>query len=457
MKKLLAEELRDDPRIKEAKNLLLAALQDHTASINHIEPADPERVKYYQNLIERMGQARGAPLFYPFLGSGIGNGSFVELLDGSIKYDMITGIGVHFMGHSSPEMAEAAFDAALSDTIMQGNLQQNRESLEVMDLLIKTSGLPHCFLTTSGVMANENAVKVAFQHNQPAARILAFEHCFAGRSWSFSQVTDKPAYRVGLPLNVNVDYVPYYDEAHPEASTELAIRTLKKHIERYPKSHAVMIFELVQGEAGFYVGSRPFFEALMKICKENNIAVFSDEIQTFARTAALYAFQYFQLEEYVDILAIGKLSQVCATLFRDSYAPKPGLLSQTFTGSSSSLFACRTLLDLLIHGDYYGKTGRMAEIHERFEKHLKSIENEFPGKIKGPYGIGAMIAFTPGDGKHETTLKFVHELYNAGVLSFIAGNNPTRVRFLVPALVITDEQIDAVMQIVRTTIQNVIY
>ena len=33
----------------------------------------------------------------------------------------------------------------------------------------------------------------------------------------------------------------------------------------------------------------------MSICHENQIAVFADEIQTFARTHALFAFQHFDL------------------------------------------------------------------------------------------------------------------------------------------------------------------
>ena len=157
---------------------------------------------------------------------------------------MITGIGVHHLGHSHPLLTQAALDAALGDTIMQGNLQQNGESAALAHELIAISHLPHCFLSTSGVMATENALKIAFQKNAPAQRILAFEHCFTGRTLSMSQITDKPQFREGLPLNVLVDYVPFYDNNKPEESTELAIRQLKNHIARYPKGHAVMIFEL---------------------------------------------------------------------------------------------------------------------------------------------------------------------------------------------------------------------
>ncbi len=81
----------------------------------------------------------------------------------------------------------------------------------------------------------------------------------------------------------------------------------------------------------------------MTLCRENHIAVCCDEVQTFGRLPKLFAFQYFGLEDLVDIVSIGKLSQVCATLFRKEFKPKAGLLSQTFTGSTSSLHAARVI------------------------------------------------------------------------------------------------------------------
>lgn len=453
MKNLIIEDLKSDPRVIQAKHLLVEAIQDHGKGIKGIKPSDPERMIGYEELIQSLSIARGIPLFYPYLGSGFGKGSLVELLDGSIKYDMITGIGVHYLGHFHEAIIEANFEAACTSTVMQGNLQQNLESLSLMEKLIKLSGLAHCFLTTSGVMANENAVKVAFQKNTPANRILAFDHCFAGRTLTFSQVTDKPSFREGLPLNLQVDYIPFYDEKRPNESQELAIKMLRNYIERYPRSHAVMIFELIQGEAGFYVGSRSFFETLMKICKENKIAVFADEVQTFARTPQLFAFNHFELEKYIDILAIGKLSQVCATLFTDEYTPKPGLLSQTYTGSSSSIFASLALLKVLTEGNFFGEKGRIQEVHNRFLKHFEEIENEDPDLISGPYGIGGMIAFTPYNGNTQVAIRFAEVLFQNGVIGFIAGSNPTRIRFLVPIVSITDEEIDEVMKIVKHTLK----
>lgn len=450
---LAATRLARDPRLDEAKQLLLAAVAEHQSGIVGIKPPNPLLAKSYQEVLDSFAQVRGAKLWYPYLGSGIGNGAFVELMDGSVKYDFISGIGVHYLGHSHSQLIESSIDAAISNTIMQGHLQQNEESLRFSEMLVKASGLDHCFLTSSGAMANENALKIALQKNSPASRILSFERAFAGRTLALSQITDKPAFRVGLPSTLSVDYVPFYNPEHPEESTQAAVTVLKKHIARYPKQHAAMVFELVQGEGGAYPGSHDFFKALMTILKENHIAVFADEVQTFGRTERLFAFQHFGLEEFVDIVSVGKLSQVCATLFRGEYQPKAGLLSQTFTGSTAVIRAAIVIVSTLLNEGYYGPDGKNSRIHRHFADGLTALSKKFPNLIKGPFGIGTMIAFTPFGGDTDRVYKYSHELFEAGVLSFVAGANPTRIRFLVPAGAVTTKDIDAVLNIIETTLR----
>ena len=123
-----AEQLRSDPRLSEAKQLILDTVADYQQHLVNVRPANPEREPAYQEMLTAFGEIRGGALYFPYLASGLGNGPFVELADGSVKLDMITGIGVHGFGHSHPRMVEAGIDAALSDTVMQGNLQQGPES-----------------------------------------------------------------------------------------------------------------------------------------------------------------------------------------------------------------------------------------------------------------------------------------------------------------------------------------
>jgi 4-aminobutyrate aminotransferase-like enzyme len=457
---LKADAFTSDPRVIESKRLLLEALADHQKDLSEVQPLNSNLKVSYTQLLEEFAELRGGPLFYPYLGSGFGNHALVELADGSVKYDFITGIGVHSLGHCHPALVEASFDAAIEDTIMQGNLQQNSSSVPLFRTLIeganrKGADLKYCFLSTSGVMANENALKIIFQKKHPASRMLAFENCFMGRTLAISQVTDKPEYRQGLPPSLQVDYVPFFDGSRPDESTQEAVTTLKRHLSRHPGEHAGMVFELVQGEGGFYPGERNFFVELMKLLKEAGAAILIDEVQTFGRTTELFAFQHFGLDEWVDVVTIGKSSQVCATIFREEFRPKPGLVSQTFTASTSAILASRAILDSLLNDGFYGPEGKMARLHAYFEECLKSIEERLPNQIKGPYGIGGMIAFAVFDGSLDITKKFLHALFGNGVVAFYAGSKPTRVRFLIPAGAISFEDIDVVSAILERTLEEI--
>jgi 4-aminobutyrate aminotransferase-like enzyme len=441
--------LKSDPNVVEAKKMLLEAVAKQKKFITGIRPPNPELSVHYQEALDTLGKHRGGKLWYPYLGSGIGNGCLVELMDGSVKYDFIGGIGVHHFGHSHPEILSACIDGAISDVVMQGHLQQNTDQMELIDLLISESKMDHCFLGTSGSMSNDNALKIAMQKNQPAKRVLAFERGFAGRTWAMSQITEKPAVREGLPVQLGVDFIPFFDPAKPEESIKNAVNRLKNYIWRYPKDHALMLFELIQGEGGYYPGSKEFFRALMTILKDNHIAVHIDEIQTFGRTPKLFAFQHYGLEDLVDIVTIGKLSQVCALLFKDEYTPRSGLLSQTFTSSTTAIHAAKEIIHLMIREGFFGPEGKNIQVFKQFTKNFEQIRGRHPNLIKGPYGLGAMVAFTPLDGEEKRVMQFGQDLFQAGVLSFICGKDPTRIRFLVPVGVVKPQDIDNVTKIVE--------
>ena len=327
---------------------------------------------------------------------------------------------------------------------------------EQLVALARESGaaVEHCFLSTSGATANENALKMLFQARFPANRLLAFSNGFAGRTLALGQVTDRPANREGLPTTLAVDYLPFFDRHEPDQSTRQCLASLHTLRDRYPRQHAGLMVELIQGEGGYYTAPRDFFVALFEEARRHDIPIFIDEIQSFGRTTRMFAFQHLMLDSYVDIVSIGKMSQVCATLFSERMKPRPGLISQTFTGATSAIHAALFVLDQFQQRGLLGPTGRIAEIHQRFERHFKRIERDLPGTIAGPWGVGGMLAMTVFDGSAERTRDFLAELFARGVIAFPAGRQPTRVRMLPPLLVIQDQEIDAVCEIMEAVLRS---
>ncbi|NNE00117.1 MAG: aminotransferase class III-fold pyridoxal phosphate-dependent enzyme [Pirellulaceae bacterium] len=453
-----ADTLRCDPRIAQAKRLIAEAVAEHGANLTAAQAANPKLTDHYQSLLERLGAARGGPPFWPYLSSGLGNGPYAELADGSVKLDLIGGIGVHGAGHSHPAMIDAAIDAAIEDTVMQGNLQQHPPSIKMCERLLgmaTSTGAPldHCLLSTSGAMANENALKIALHNKSPADRIIAFDNAFAGRSLAMAALTDRPNYRMGLPLALNVDYLPFRDPDNPERSQRWAVNELHRLLKRHPGRYAAFWAEPVAGEGGYYPGSNEFFTALCEPLREAGIAIIFDEVQSFSRTTRPFAFQHYQLDRFADIVTIGKITQVCATLYGESFKPKGPILSQTFTGSSSSIATGLAMLDALEAGECFGENGQNAKRHAYFAAALEKLSKKYPDLIRGPYGEGMMIAFTPADGSFDQAKALMMTMFHTGVLGFVCGSEPTRIRFLPPPATTTNEHIDAAIDLIDQSLK----
>ncbi len=453
----LATDLAASPAVAAAIEAIVREQQARAGQLSDARPPHPGLTAEYKSLMARAADVRGRELLYPMLGSGIGRGALVELADGSVKWDMISGIGVHFFGHSDPDLTAAALRGATGDTVMQGNLQANFDGYEFaetfLNLAKRSSRLAHIFLSTSGCMANENAIKVCYQKHAPASRVLAFNDCFMGRSVTMSQIGDTAANRVGIPLSTQIDYMPFYDPigAARMGDTryiDMCVDHLGQYIERYPKQHACFIFELVQGEGGFNVGTRDYFKALMDVCKAHNIAVWDDEIQCFGRTEQMFVYETLNLGEYVDVFCVGKMTQVCATLYTKEYNPGPGLLSGTFTGGAVPFAVGKRVLERLRDGDFYGPTGRFARTHAAFRTHARALIEKHPEWFPtvaqwGPGadltgGTAGMMRFTPFGGDKEKVMKACKFLFDEGVILFYCGHGPYHVRMLPPMPVFDD-------------------
>ena len=462
----VGDQLWNSPALETAVSQVVSQVKAASAKITDVRPADGALRQSYEQLMARAADVRGRALLYPYLGSGVGNGALVELADGSVKWDMITGIGVHFFGHSEPDLLATAVKSGIADTLQNGNLQSNFEAYRFAEVLLelakKNSRLKFCYCSTSGAMANENALKVCYQKHAPASRVIAFRDCFMGRSVTMSQIGDAAANRVGIPLSTLVDYMPFYDSAAAKRMQagdvsgqtryiDSCVARLREYVERYPKQHACFIFEFVQGEGGFNTAPREFFLELIKVCREAKIAVWDDEIQTFGRTTSMFAYEALNLGEFVDVFCIGKMTQVCATLFTEEYNPGPGLLSGTFTSTATAFnVGIKVLEKLAANADaYYGPGGKFASHHAHFVKHVRALAQKHPewfskntkwGEVDDIVGgTGGMMKFTPFAGDKDKVNKACRHLFDAGVIAFYCGHGPYHIRMLPPLPVMKEE------------------
>ncbi|MBL4810391.1 MAG: aminotransferase class III-fold pyridoxal phosphate-dependent enzyme [Phycisphaerales bacterium] len=462
-------ELLSDQSIHDAFNIIVDQVAAYSARITDVQPPTADLKVSFQQMLDDAAKVKGRPLLYPAISSGLGNGALVEMADGSVKWDMLTGIGVHFMGHSNPKVIKAQLDAALLDTTKHGNLQTSYDAVTFGEKLIehasKTSDLAHAFITTSGAMANESAIKVCYQKHAPATRVIAFEHCFMGRSVTMAQIGDSAAGRQGVPLSTQVDYIPFWNDDRAKEMggatkfIDYMIGRLEKYHARYAGQISTFIFELVQGEGGFNVSNPDYLKALMEFCKDKRIAVWADEIQTFGRTQEMFAFEYYDLGKYIDVLTVGKMTQACATLYTEEYNPKAGLLSGTFTGATVDFTVGNALLDELSSGDNYGPNGKFAQHHAEFAKQVQVLAAKHPewfsetDSLTG--GLGGMMRFTPFGGDKAKVIATCKAAYDEGVICFWCGHDPFHVRMLPPLPVMKMEDWPRVFECIERAMAKV--
>ncbi len=473
----LGSALRANPTVRKAIGTLVTEVRNASSAITDIRGPRAGLTESYESFMASVGEVRGRGLYYPYIGSGLGNGALVELADGSIKWDMIGSIGVNFFGHSDPDLIEEALIGGLDDVVKHGNLQSNEDAYHFANKLVecasRNSSLKHCFLTTGGALANENALKICYHKHRPASRVIIFRDCFMGRTCTMAQLGDTAAYRQGIPLTVGVDYMPFYDEVAAEHMghtrfIDIALMHLEQYIERYPNQHAAFVFELIQGEGGFNTATHDYFQALMECCKANSIAVWDDEIQTFGRTTSMFAYEHLELGEYIDVLSVAKMTQASATLFTERYNPAPGLLSGTFSGETSSFRVGRRILERLDEPGRYGDDGLHARHHALFTEQVRSMAAKHPdwfpavpevraGTNVSDFvgGQGGMMRMTPFAGDKAKIVKACNVCYDEGVILFYCGHGPYHMRMLPPLGVMKEADWPRVFEVVERAFTKV--
>lgn len=455
MAHLFGQQISENSKIKNLIEELVSEVGKVNQKISGIQGQQADHSDLAKKMMDQIAVLRGRPLHYPFIGSGAGRGPFVELEDGSVKMDLINGIGIHLFGHGHPRVMAAAVRGALSDVVMQGNLEPNKEYIRFSEKLVRWAGeksrLKHVWFSTCGTMANETALKIARQKHSPARMVLGFKNAFAGRSTMMAEVTDNPAYRVGLPEYNEMLRLSFYDKKNPR-SIENTLNELKEHVAKHEKNISCFVFEPMLGEGGYQPAPREFFIPLLEFCKSKNIALWADEVQTFTRTGELFAFETLDIGQYLDLVTIAKTAQLGATLYTNEYNPKPGLIAGTFSGTTVAMSAGMEMLEILKNENYLGAQGRIQKIHQKFVTGLNQLnEKSCKGKVQDAGGMGLMIAFTPFEGKKEQIDSFLKKLFHNGVIAFPCGKDPVRARFLVPAI-IQDQDIDLALQIIEKTI-----
>jgi 4-aminobutyrate aminotransferase/(S)-3-amino-2-methylpropionate transaminase len=416
-----------------------------------------------REVVQRLARSVASPLALTFpVVAAEARGATITDLDGNTFIDFAGGVGCLNVGHSHPHVVQAAQEqlekfSHTDYTVVPYEVYATLS--ERLLALAPFTGPAKAAFFNAGTEAVENAVKFARAYTGRPA-VIAFEGAFHGRTLLSLTLTSRVhPYKAGLgPFAPEVYRVPF-PNAYRGPSVAEALDALRRAFRTVvaPENVAALVFEPVQGEAGFIPAPRDFAHGLRELCDEHGIVLVCDEVQTgFARTGRFFAVEHLDVEP--DLITVAKsiamglpLSGVLGkAAIMD--APADGGVGGTYVGNPVAQAAALAVLDVI---EDEGLVERAAALGEAMRARMESWQARWP-EVGDVRGVGAMLAIElVGEGKApapELASQVILEALSRGLLLLKAGVQGNCIRVLAP-LVISDAQLDEALDVWESALE----
>jgi ornithine--oxo-acid transaminase len=358
-------------------------------------------------------------------------GVWVWDVEGKKYMDMLSSYSALNQGHLNKRIIAAA-KAQLDRLTLTSRAFHNDRFGPFCEYLCEVTGQESTLLMNTGAEAVETAIKAARKWGyrvkgveKDRAEIIACENNFHGRTSTIVGFSSEKQYRDGFgPFAPGFKIIPYSDtEALRAAIT--------------PNTVAFLV-EPIQGEAGIIMPEEGFLRKAAEVCRENNVLLMLDEIQTgLGRTGRLFCCEHEGVTP--DVLIVGKalgggVFPVSAILASKQVMDvfTPGDHGSTFGGNPLGCAVGMEALKVIIEEDL---PGRSAESGEYLMEGLRAIESPHVKEIRGKgLLVGVEVKETSG-----TARPFCEKLMHLGILAKETHHQVIR---FAPPLVITREELD---------------
>lgn len=360
-------------------------------------------------------------------------GNYLIDQTGRSYIDFSSGIGVTNLGFNEDVKEAVKQQLELiwhSPNIYESNLQE-----KVAKKLVRTEDYV-AFFCNSGTEANEAAIKLA-RKATGKSEIIAFNQSFHGRTYGSMSATGQEA----IKLNFE-PVVPGFKFA--EFNNFFSFKSL------VTKGTAAVMLELIQGESGVRPANKTFIQQLVKFCRQHNILVIIDEIQTgIGRTGKLFAYEHYNISPDIITLAkgLGNGIPVGALLGKRNISDAFGYGSHgtTFGGNRLAMVAALKTLEIIDHSNF------LKNVYHKGEYLLNCLNKALKDhpSVTDIRGKGLMIGIEITGNINE----IVSIARRKGLIILTAGTNVIR---LLPPLTITNEQIEEGVSILKESFSELI-
>ena len=374
-----------------------------------------------------------------------GQGCRVWDVNGQAYLDALGGIAVNTLGHNHPKLVPALQDQ-LTRLIHTSNYYHIPHQEALARKLVEISGLSNVFFCSTGLEANEAALKLArkFGHDKGIERpeIVVYEKAFHGRSIATLSATGNPKVQAGFgPLVEGFIRVPLNDLAALEAATA-----------GNPNVVAVFL-EAIQGEGGVNPAHMDYLRQVRALCDQRDWLLMIDEVQCgMGRTGKWFAHQWAGILPDVMPLAKGLGSGVPVGAVvagpKAAHIFKTGNHGTTFGGNPLAMRAGLETIRIMEEDDLLGNASRVgahlvAGLRQALAAELAS------GGVKEIRGLGLMLGIDlakpcPG---------LMQQCLEQGLLISVTADSVIR---LVPPLIMSTAEADEVVAILCPLVKKLL-
>jgi diaminobutyrate-2-oxoglutarate transaminase len=382
-------------------------------------------------------------------------GATVEDVDGNIYIDFFAGAGVMAVGHSNPEVIEAA-TAQIKDLTHALDFPNpsRRKMVEILGKVLPKALTRLMFGGPTGSDAVESALKLA-RYNTNRYPIIAFEGAYHGMTAGALSITSGLHFKEDfLPLVPEAHFVPYaYCYRCPFGkepdSCALECAQFLDHVLDDPHSGvgkpAAVIIEPIQGEGGSVVPPEGYIPKVREICERHGVLMIADEIQSgFCRTGEMFSFDH--TGTVADIVTMSKaLGGVGFPISGMAYkekldTPPPGKHIGTFRGNVVAYAAGAAAINFMLQNNLAEHATKLGEVILALLKELES-DSKIVGEARGK-GLMLGVELVRDKETKEPAPDLAKAVRTAchkrGLLIEIGGHYDNVARFL-PPLVLTEE------------------
>lgn len=391
----------------------------------HIEAASPHTMNTYGRLPIALSH---------------GEGVHVWDVNGKRYLDALAGIAVNTLGHNHPKLVPALHDQ-ISKIIHSCNYYHVPNQEKLAAKLVELSGMTNVFFGSTGLEANEGAIKLArkWGHDRGIERpeIVVYEKAFHGRSIATLSATGNEKVQAGFgPLVEGFIRVPMNDIDALKAATQ------------GNKNVVAVFFETIQGEGGINAMRIDYLQKVRELCDQKNWLLMIDEVQCgMGRTGKWFAHQWAGIVPDVMPLAKGLGSGVpIAALVAGPKAAdvfQPGNHGTTFGGNPLAMRAGVETIRIM-------EEDGLLENAARVGAHLKGALARELGGLKGVTeirGQGLMLGMELARPCGVLTQRAA----DAGLLISVTADTVVR---LLPPLIMTEAQADEVVRILAPLVKD---